>query len=275
MKRLLILFLLAAPACFAQANGQIFQQNSSCTGNFVRQSLPANSGTTTVSVSGTFSATLTVAESNNGGRTWTSAGTVSAAGTTTYSTNGFSDLCVYASAYTSGNAYVAIQAGTQGGGFGGGGSGGGAPSGSTGAVQTNNGSGGFASINSPAGQWQKVGMIMGASAAEQFVAQEPSMISPASPVVLTNVASGVPVCGMYWDTGYASGLATNYAESLDCKNFTPYASNPVVSGLLHTTVTKIGSTYYMAGANGLSATGITVVSSASPLFTSPTTTTSI
>ena len=281
------LILCALIACTLPAFGQKTMANPfgaslnvqdagtcSTPGSFIWQtSLSPNANATTVSVSGSFSATLTVRESNNGGSSWTTAGTISSAGTTSYSTNGFTDFCVDVTSYVSGAAGVTIFTGASGGGSSGGG---GAPSGPAGGVVTVNGSGGFGTtISSPAGQWQKVGMIMGASAAQQFVAQEPTMISPASPVVLTNVASGVPVCGMYWDTGYASGWATNYAESLDCKNFTPYASNPVVSGLLHATVTKVASTYYMAGANGVSVTGITVVSSASPLFTSPTTTTSV
>jgi hypothetical protein len=91
------------------------QDTGTCTLNqsFLWQHLPINAGTTTVNLAGTFSATLTVRESNNGGATWTSAGTLSSAGTTTYATNGFTDLCVDATTYASGNVSVSISTGLQ------------------------------------------------------------------------------------------------------------------------------------------------------------------
>src|SRR5271154_5144149 len=54
-----------------------------------QNALPINAGTTSVNVSGTFSATLTVEVSNAGsGGPFTSLGTITSPGTTTYSTNG-------------------------------------------------------------------------------------------------------------------------------------------------------------------------------------------
>jgi hypothetical protein len=74
--------------------------------------LPQNAGTTTISLSGTFTgARLVVEESNNGGSTWNTAAMLSAAGTTTYSTNGFSDIRVRASALSSGTVVVQISTG--------------------------------------------------------------------------------------------------------------------------------------------------------------------
>lgn len=85
----------------------------STAGSFIWQtSLPLNANTTVVTVSGTFTATLTVRESNNGGQSWSTAGTISAAGANTYSTNGFTDVCVDMTAYTSGIAHVTVSTGT-------------------------------------------------------------------------------------------------------------------------------------------------------------------
>jgi hypothetical protein len=85
----------------------------STNGSFLWQHLPNNTGTTTVNLAGTFTATLTVRESNNGGGTWTTANTLSAAGTTTYSTGGFTDLCVDVTAFTSGPVQASISTGLQ------------------------------------------------------------------------------------------------------------------------------------------------------------------
>lgn len=64
----------------------------------------------TVGVTGTFSATLAVEESQDGGTTWTSAGTsLTSTGTTSYVIAGFTNFRVRASAYASGNAGVNLQ----------------------------------------------------------------------------------------------------------------------------------------------------------------------
>lgn len=118
--KLLFLTLLCAAfggSLFAQnsATGNITATSTNCTSvpsSCVWESpLPPNAGTSTVAISGTFTATLLVEESNNGGQTWSTANTLSAAGTTTYSTNGFTDIRVRCSAFTSGSAAVTISTG--------------------------------------------------------------------------------------------------------------------------------------------------------------------
>ncbi len=120
MKIKLLLFLAVSLAM----GGSLFAQNSA-TGNITASAatcvtsgtcvwenqLPFNASTTTINISGTFSATLLVEESNNGGQTWSTAATISTTGTTTYAVNGFTDIRVRCSAYTSGTAVVAISTG--------------------------------------------------------------------------------------------------------------------------------------------------------------------
>lgn len=95
-----------AGTCSATANSNLIQQ------------LPPNASTTTVNLSGTFSATVTVRASNNGGATWVTLGTASAAGTTTYGTNSYTHLCADVTTYTSGTVNVTISTGVVGGGNG-------------------------------------------------------------------------------------------------------------------------------------------------------------
>lgn len=110
----LLLFLassLAAQTSY-QNGGNITSSGASCGAtNCVALELPANSATLTVGVTGTFSATLAVEESQDGGFTWTSAGsTLTAQGTTVYFVAGFTNFRVRASAFVSGNAGVNLQA---------------------------------------------------------------------------------------------------------------------------------------------------------------------
>lgn len=125
-------WILASP-CRAQRTGSnplggnlSVQDAGTCStsGSYLWQVLPANANQTTVNLSGTFSATLTVRLSNNGGGSWVTVGTLSAAGTTTYSTNGYTDICVDLTAYTSGSAGVTLTTGI----FNGNGGSGGVPS---------------------------------------------------------------------------------------------------------------------------------------------------
>lgn len=116
----LITFLaMAGGSAFAQSaapivGGNISASSTNCTTSFScvwESALPANAGTTTINIAGTFSATLLVEESNNGGQSWSTAATLSSVGTTTYSTNGFTDIRVRCSAFTSGSAAVTISTG--------------------------------------------------------------------------------------------------------------------------------------------------------------------
>ncbi len=114
---LLVFFAAIGGSASAQnsASGNITASSTNCfsvLGSCVwEQPLPPNAATTTVNISGTFSATLLVEESNNGGQTWATAATLSSAGTTTYSTNSFTDIRVRCSAYVSGTAAVTISTG--------------------------------------------------------------------------------------------------------------------------------------------------------------------
>src|SRR5690242_6935518 len=100
------LYAQDAGTCSATANSNLIQQ------------LPPNASTTTVNLSGTLSATVTVRASNNGGATWVTLGTASAAGTTTYGTNSYTHLCADVTTYTSGTVNVTISTGVIGGGNG-------------------------------------------------------------------------------------------------------------------------------------------------------------
>jgi hypothetical protein len=125
MKRLLWAFavlIFSASAAVAQRTasnplgGNLATQDAgtcSTANSYLWQVLPANAGTTTLNLAGTFSGTITVRESNNGGGTWTTAGTVTSAGTTTYSTNGFTDFCADLTTYTSGTFQLTISTGLQ------------------------------------------------------------------------------------------------------------------------------------------------------------------
>ena len=120
MKKLLLIFLLLPSLCYAQRTASnplggslIVQDAGTCstTGSFLWQVLPSNASTTTVNLSGTFSGTVTVRESNNGGGSWSTAGTQSAVGTSSYSTNGFTDICADVTTYTSGTISITISTG--------------------------------------------------------------------------------------------------------------------------------------------------------------------
>ena len=122
IKRLLaLLTILFAPiSAFAQVTsvnqgGSISATSSNCSTSFscVWESvLPNNASTTTITISGTFTATLLVEESNSGSAgVFTTVATLSAAGLTTYATNGITDIRVRCSAYTSGTAVVTISTG--------------------------------------------------------------------------------------------------------------------------------------------------------------------
>jgi hypothetical protein len=78
------------------------------------QLLTLNAATSVVTLSGTFSGTFLVEQTNNG-TTFTTAATLNSTGTTTYSSNGYTAIRVRCSAYTSGTAVVALSTGTIGG----------------------------------------------------------------------------------------------------------------------------------------------------------------
>jgi hypothetical protein len=127
MKKLLLLFLLAISSLHAQtvANavnplaGQITATAANCqtAGACVWQKLPVDAATVGVTIAGSFTATLAIEVSSDGGSTFA---TISSFTTTQtalpITVSGMTDLRVRASAYTSGTAYVTLNAGkgTQG-----------------------------------------------------------------------------------------------------------------------------------------------------------------
>lgn len=121
MKKLLfILALLCAPLARGQATypvsystgGNITATNAACVpAACVGVGIPTPSAAVlTVGITGTFSGTLAVEESQDGGTTFTSAGaSLTSTGTTSYVIAGFTQFRVRASAFASGNAGVSLQ----------------------------------------------------------------------------------------------------------------------------------------------------------------------
>lgn len=147
MRKLLLLLLLFAPAAFGQNSpgasyqwgGNITAANAACVIKAcVGIQLPSPiASTISVGLTGTWSATLAVEESQDGGRTYTSAGaSLTSNGTTTYTITAFTNFRVRASAFVSGNAGVNLQVGASGSGGGGGGT----PGGSNTEIQFNDSS---------------------------------------------------------------------------------------------------------------------------------------
>ena len=128
MRKLALFILLLAFPAFAQVSpapsstGSINASGTSCATTNACVTLPmyATTGGVSVTVSGTFSATLQPEQSGDYVN-WSSTGlsTISAAGTTTYTTIGMIGFRIRASAYVSGTAVVTITAGVSGGGGGG------------------------------------------------------------------------------------------------------------------------------------------------------------
>jgi hypothetical protein len=119
---ILLASLLAAPL-FAQGQqgirsnplgGNIFAASSTCATvqSCVWQQEAANVSAVSVTITGTFSATLVIEISADGGNTFTTYTTVSTTGLTTVAAASLTDVRVRASAYTSGSAGVLISAGT-------------------------------------------------------------------------------------------------------------------------------------------------------------------
>jgi hypothetical protein len=121
MRKLLFSFLLFPFLALAQTPSNPLGGNlnvvdggtCSTAGSFLWQRLPTSAGNTTVNLAGTFSATVTVRESNNGGGTWSTAATLSSVGTSSFQTNGFTDICVDVTSYTSGIVAVSLSTGLQ------------------------------------------------------------------------------------------------------------------------------------------------------------------
>jgi hypothetical protein len=128
MKKLLLAALAAALWCipaFAQqttaslsnpVGGNIFAAGANCANVSVCiwQKLPTTATTTTVTITGTFSATLIVESSADGGTTWTQQSSQTAPAVVTFTTTSLTDVRVRCSAFVSGIASANIQtAGNQ------------------------------------------------------------------------------------------------------------------------------------------------------------------
>ncbi len=123
MRKLLPLFLLLAIPARAQIGqitnpllGSVNVQDAgvcSTPNSFLTQQLPQNPFTTTVNLAGTFSATVTIRESNNGGATWATVTTATTPSTTAIQTSGFTHVCADVTAFTSGVVNISITTGIQ------------------------------------------------------------------------------------------------------------------------------------------------------------------
>ena len=130
MRKLALFILLLTSPVFAQVSpapsstGSINASGTTCATTNACVTLPmyATTGGVSVTVSGTFSATLQPEQSGDGVN-WSSSGlaTISAAGTTTYTTTAMIGFRIRASAYVSGTAVITITAGSQSSGSSGGG----------------------------------------------------------------------------------------------------------------------------------------------------------
>jgi hypothetical protein len=131
MKKLFFLlsFFISASSLRAQvtlANAQITAATTNATcvggpynGGQVDIAPSFNIATIGVSVTGTWSATLNIQLSTDHGKTWTASGsTFTSNQQSVISVSGYSDLCVFASAYTSGTAQVTFTQSSSGGGSG-------------------------------------------------------------------------------------------------------------------------------------------------------------
>jgi hypothetical protein len=98
--------------------GTLIAQSADCSVVYscVWMKLPNDANTTTITIGGTFSATILIEESGNGGVTFFTVATLSSAGLTTYATSGLSDIRVRVSAFTSGGVNVTINTGVNAGG---------------------------------------------------------------------------------------------------------------------------------------------------------------
>jgi hypothetical protein len=117
MKKLLFLLALSVCAipCFAQGyGGNITTGGANCTTatNCVSTSLPSTTATVSVTLSGTFSATVVYEKSGDNGVTWATVDTQSAVGVNSYSVSAMTNFRARASAFVSGNVGVFINAST-------------------------------------------------------------------------------------------------------------------------------------------------------------------
>ena len=111
------LFLCALPS-FAQTTfsngGNITSGGADCSTatNCVSIQMPGTASSITVTITGTFSATLTFEKSGDNGKTWAILDTQIATGVYTYTVASLTNVRVRASAYTSGNAGVFLNVST-------------------------------------------------------------------------------------------------------------------------------------------------------------------
>jgi len=127
-RTLFILALLVGLSVKAQvinnpmtANLSASSTNCSVANSCAWQLVTMSAGQSVVTLSGSFTGTFIVEQTNDGSN-WTTAATLTSNGTTTYNQNGFTAIRVRCSSYSNGVAVVTISTGTGGSSGGGGGS---------------------------------------------------------------------------------------------------------------------------------------------------------
>lgn len=196
----LLLVLFACLPAYPQSvtnplSGNIKAQDTGCltVASCTWQKLPSGAGTTSITLSGTFSATLQFEISADNGTTWVAASTASStsAGVTTFSVSGYTDVRVRCSTYSSGVIGAAIFSSTS------------SSGGSSGPV-TLAGNGGVSN-----GQWVTTGDVLWAQYTTQGLGiitmnQSYRILQPNGTV--TNGQWSVASCNLNTNGGFGTGI---------------------------------------------------------------------
>jgi hypothetical protein len=109
--------------------------------------------------------------------------------------------------------------------------------------------------------WQKIGPVVSGGSVATAVVQEPTVFITPTPQVITNIAPGAPVLGMFHTLGFGSPSIV-YKESLDGLNWLP-STTITIAGHAHHGIQIVAGTMYLTAANAPSGTnGIDIYSGA-------------
>jgi hypothetical protein len=106
--------------------------------------------------------------------------------------------------------------------------------------------------------WSKVGPVLFGGTADATIIQEPTVFITPVPQVVSNLANGAPVLGMFHTLGY-NACSIVYKESLDGVNW--FSSAVSIAGHAHHGAQIVAGTIYLTAANTCSGTnGIDIYS---------------